>query len=528
MATDDELREMERHLRQQYQRAGKEVLETAEKYFKKFESLDKQKQKQVEEGKLTEEEYQTWRKNKILYGEHWDRLLSQITGELYKTNQAASAYVEGKSVKIFAENFNLVEKEIPDTPVKGYTFELVNEETVRQLATTGELMLPPPNPPDKYKDNKWNAKQVHAEVLQGILQGDSMDKIAKRLQNTVDKNHTSAIRNARTMVTAAENSGRQAGFDKAEKDGIIFKKEWIATVGDGRTRESHLAINGELVDNEATFSNGCRFPGDWSADPSEVYNCRCTLGSRFVGFNKKKLEEAVKGQEAEKSEKDIDSVSTVQEVTDMLRNSGWFRTSDRVNNLEGVDIESARMIYKTYEKLFDKYPFLKEKFLGVMSENAKETQFACASSKVIYVNTVWFSDYNNVRDEYLHSVAIKFHPKGTDVDSILVHEFGHNIDRFMAEVFERSSYYESTTFKRKVMGKFDKNISIKQEVSRYAEKNPQEWFAECFAEYFCSEEPRRVAKAFGEEFEKLLEKTEKEYNKKVEKAKQKTRIKLGG
>lgn len=303
---DDELKEMERYLRKQYQRAGKEVLETAEKYFKQFERLDKQKQSQVEDGKITEEEYQTWRKNKILYGEHWDRLLSQITGELYKTNQAASAYVEGKSVKIFAENFNLVEKEIPDTPVKGYTFELVNEETVRQLATTGELMLPPPNPPDKYKDNKWNAKQVHAEVLQGILQGDSMDKIAKRLQNTVDKNHTSAIRNARTMVTAAENSGRQAGFDKAEKDGIIFKKEWIATVGDGRTRESHLAINGELVDNGELFSNGCEFPGDWRADPSEVYNCRCTLGSRFVGFVKKKLEEAVKAQQEDASKSQFD------------------------------------------------------------------------------------------------------------------------------------------------------------------------------------------------------------------------------
>lgn len=532
MATDDELKEMERYLRKQYQRAGKEVLETAEKYFKKFESLDKSKKRLVEEGKLTEEEYQTWRKNKILYGEHWDRLLSQITGELYKTNQAAAAYVEGKSVKIFTENYNLIEKEIPDVPVKGYTFELVNEETVRQLATTGELMLPPPNPPDKYKDNKWNAKQVHAEVLQGILQGDSMNKIASRLLNTVDKNHTSAIRNARTMVTAAENSGRKSGLDKAEADGIIFKKEWIATIGDGRTRETHLAINGELVDNGELFSNGCEFPGDWRAEPCEVYNCRCTLATKFVGFNKKKLEEAAEKQEelreAEQSAKNIDSVSTVEEVTDMLRNSGWFRTSDKANNLEGVDIESAKMIYTTYEKLFDKYPFLKEKFLGVMSEGAKESQFACASRNMIYVNTVWFSDYNNMRDEYLYSVATKFHTKGTDVDSILVHEFGHNIDMFIAEVFERSSYYESTTFKRKVMGKFDKNISIRKEVSGYAEKNPQEWFAECFAEYFCSEEPRRVAKAFGEEFEKLLEKAEKEYNKKVEKAKQKTRIKLGG
>ncbi len=316
---DDELKQMEQYLRKLYSKAGKEVLVKAQNYLRKFENLDKKMKQKVEEGKLSEDEYQKWRKAEILSGEHWDNLLSQITGELYKTNKTASEYVAGKSVKIFSENYNLVKDEIPkNLPVKGYTFELVNEETVRQLATAGELMLPPPNPPDKYKDNKWNAKQVHAEVLQGIIQGNSMDDIAKRLYKTVDKNHSSAIRNARTMVTAAENSGRQAGFDKAEKDGIIFKKEWIATVGDGRTRETHLAINGELVDNEATFSNGCRFPGDWTADPSEVYNCRCTLGSRFVGFVKKSLEEAVEKIKEEQPEKSEELRSYAKEIEELI------------------------------------------------------------------------------------------------------------------------------------------------------------------------------------------------------------------
>ena len=43
-------------------------------------------------------------------------------------------------------------------------------------------------------------------------------------------------------------------------------------------------------------------------------------------------------------------------------------------------------------------------------------------------------------------------------------------------------------------------------VSDYATKDAQEWFAECFAEYITSAEPRVVASEFGKELEKLVEK----------------------
>lgn len=41
-------------------------------------------------------------------------------------------------------------------------------------------------------------------------------------------------------------------------------------------------------------------------------------------------------------------------------------------------------------------------------------------------------------------------------------------------------------------------------VSRYASKNNQEWFAECFAEYITSANPRVVTTEFGKELEKLV------------------------
>lgn len=58
--------------------------------------------------------------------------------------------------------------------------------------------------------------------------------------------------------------------------GIELKKQWLATL-DGRTRHSHAKLDGETIDTNKTFSNGCKYPGDPDGVAEEIYNCRCTL-----------------------------------------------------------------------------------------------------------------------------------------------------------------------------------------------------------------------------------------------------------
>jgi uncharacterized protein with gpF-like domain len=52
---------------------------------------------------------------------------------------------------------------------------------------------------------------------------------------------------------------------------------------DSRTRDSHRLMDGETVGVNEEFSNGLMYPGDPSGDPSEVYNCRCTVVSVVDG-----------------------------------------------------------------------------------------------------------------------------------------------------------------------------------------------------------------------------------------------------
>lgn len=109
----------------------------------------------------------------------------------------------------------------------------------------------------------------------GFENGIGIPEIAKQLQYELGISEKyRAERIARTEVISASNLSTQAG---AEATGIALDKEWISYIDD-RTRESHIAINGEKVDMNETFSNGLEVPGDPNGESEEVINCRCTVG----------------------------------------------------------------------------------------------------------------------------------------------------------------------------------------------------------------------------------------------------------
>ena len=283
--TDLKLEEMEKRLSAIYSRAEKEIQKTAEEYFSKFAAQDEKKRKLLEQGKITEEEYTKWRKGKVMYGKRFTEMKEQCAKQLLNVNQTAIAYVNGELPEVYSINYNALKSTVDG--VGGYSFPLVDADTVRNLAVTDTSLLPYKEI-DPAKDIPWNMKKINAETLQGILQGESMDKIAKRLRNVQEMNKTQAIRSARTMVTGAENKGRQDSYKRAEEDGIVMKREWIAT-NDSRTRHWHAELDGVEVDIDEPWVNDfgeIMFPGDPSADPANTYNCRCSMRSIVKGFKK--------------------------------------------------------------------------------------------------------------------------------------------------------------------------------------------------------------------------------------------------
>ena len=286
--TDLKLEEIEKRLSAIYSRAEKEIQQTADEYFSKFAKQDEAKRKLLEQGKITEEEYEKWRKGKVMYGKRFTEMKEQCAKQLLNVNQTAVAYINGELPEVYALNYNALESDVDG--VGGYSFTLVDADTVRNLAVTDTSLLPYKKI-DPKKDIPWNMKKINAETLQGILQGESMDKIAKRMMNVQEMNKTQAIRSARTIVTGAENKGRQDSYARAEADGIILQKEWLSSDQEGRTRKWHMpeAFDSLIVDIDKPFHNGegdIMFPGDPTASGANIYNCRCSMSAVVKGFKK--------------------------------------------------------------------------------------------------------------------------------------------------------------------------------------------------------------------------------------------------
>lgn len=293
--TDKELEKMERHLSSIYSRANNEIGETWKAYLAEVEKEIKPLQDAYDAAKLSGDksaikkagrELAAKQREKTLMDTHYRNLTKQLAGELSRVNETAVAYINGRLPNVYALNYNATANGVK-TAVSGYSFELVDASTVKNLATSDKTLLPYKYVDGK-KDVRWNTQKVNSEVLQGILQGESIPKIANRLSKVVGMNEASAIRNARTTVTSAENKGRMDMLHDAAGKGVITHKVWLAAI-DARTREAHRLLDGQEQDIDDPFESidgDIMFPGDPEARPEMVYNCRCTLTYKVVGFRR--------------------------------------------------------------------------------------------------------------------------------------------------------------------------------------------------------------------------------------------------
>lgn len=283
--TDHELHKLERKIRYEYAQAAVEIQKKTDDYFRRFHEKDEIKRQQVKEGKLKKKEYIKWRKNQLLVGARWKDLKNNIANDVLLTNEKARSMAEKFSYSAYANNFNFGSFEAETQSGVDTAFALYDRDTVEFLLRDNPDLLPPPGKETRLnielgRAELWEKQKIQSAALQGILQGESIPDIAKRLAKAVcDSNMVAAIRNARTMTTGAENAGRRAGHERAEKMGIHLEDVWIATL-DGRTRHEHRLLDQQSVKVGEPFKIGkyeLRYPGDPAGPPWLVYNCRCTI-----------------------------------------------------------------------------------------------------------------------------------------------------------------------------------------------------------------------------------------------------------
>ena len=274
--------EFQAEVRETYQQAQADAQEALSRFLKRFEKEDERQREKVKAGELSEADYKAWRKGKILRSRQLSSTLDQVSQAMTEANQVAVAALRGKLPEVYAENANFAAFQVCEASGLDLAFSLVDAPTVQHMLTAGEALFSVPAL-DVAKDVAWNRRLMASQLTQGVLLGESIPKMARRVQSVTGSNITTATRTARTAVTGAENAGRVSSYERARDMGISLKQEWVATL-DGRTRHSHRKLDGVKVEVGGTFPNGCRFPGDPTARYAEICNCRCTLVAAVEGF----------------------------------------------------------------------------------------------------------------------------------------------------------------------------------------------------------------------------------------------------
>lgn len=289
MDNDGEIEKLEKKLRKVYLQAQADTQAKMEDYLQRFAAKDAIKREQVKQGKITQAQYLEWRKGQIAVGKQWQDKVDALAADYTNANKIAMGMVRNDMAGTFATNHNYAAYQLEHDTSLDLSFTLYDRYTLKNLVAEDPNLLPLPSV-DIPKDLRWNKQKINSVITQAVLQGDSIPKIAQSLRKVTDMNHTAAVRNARTSMTAAQNAGRVESYKHAQDMGIEMEQEWLATL-DGRTRHSHRQMDGERIPvakdkwHPAKFSNGCRYPGDPQGPAWEIYNCRCTLVAAIKGID---------------------------------------------------------------------------------------------------------------------------------------------------------------------------------------------------------------------------------------------------
>lgn len=271
-----------RRLRKVYGDAVKEIDEQLKDYAKSFAAADAKMRKKLADGKITKDQYAAWQRAQAFQGRRWRDRRDMLAGTMYDADKLAQRIINGERLNVFTENMNSLAYDMEHGEGLDFGFGYYDSSTVARLLAENPDMLPPPSPKTvrKSTDIAWYNSRVNNAITRGIIQGKSIPDIAGMLaRETGETAYKAALRNARTAMTGAQNAGRIAAMQQAQRMGIKVQKRWMCTL-DGRTRDAHRDMDGQVRDVDKPFDSDfgrIGYPGDPTAHPANVYNCRCTL-----------------------------------------------------------------------------------------------------------------------------------------------------------------------------------------------------------------------------------------------------------
>lgn len=280
--TDERIAELEVRVHEAFTQAANELQDRLEVWLSEYDRQNREWQEAVKSGARTKQDYDTWLADRAMERQWQEDMVYNLSMDCIDSERLTQELISDEVPRVYRENANWAAYDVDSKIGYDTQFTLYDTDTVRRLIAR-EPQLIPGTGLDEAKSFAWNNRKFSSAITQGILQGESIPRIADRLKGVIAMDERSRVMAARTACTSAENAGRVQSYRRAESMGIRLMQEWIATL-DGRTRDTHRLLDGQKRPVGGTFcpqgygeKYSIRFPGDPRALGSMVWSCRCTL-----------------------------------------------------------------------------------------------------------------------------------------------------------------------------------------------------------------------------------------------------------
>lgn len=284
-------------------------------------------------------------------------------------------------------------------------------------------------------------KRIANNLSRGIATASDYKVIARNIAADSNVGFNRAMRITRTEGNRISNESAYDASMSAKDKGADVLKQWSAAL-DGRTRESHARVDGEIRELDEKFSNGLKYPGDSAGGAAEVVNCRCALLQRakwaldedeletlkeratfygldktenFNDFKKKYLKaaeaEKVASKATTKTDKTIEKTAKSGKIKERPKRGQFEEYEDPKTALKmlqketGYSADKAKKVQKVMDDYFG------DGYAAFTSGNkVKETAIIdeALSKMAIYDGDIWRGMHliNRKYDEFMQNVVI--------------------------------------------------------------------------------------------------------------------------
>ena len=357
------------------------------------------------------------------------RLRSLKRSKVYQQNyqEALKGQVSGILDKMHGDNYATIDKYLNGCYETGYV------GTMYDIAGQGVPIIAPIDQAaavkailtdSKVSNGLYNRlgvdvaklkKSITQEISRGIASGLAYRDIARNIRNVSGAPLSRAKTIARTEGHRIQQTSTRDAQYAARARGADVLKQWDAAL-DGRTRDSHRMVDGEIKELDEKFYNILMFPGDPSGSAAEVVNCRCTSDTRARWA----LDEEELNTLKERAEYfGLDKTKKFEEFREKYltaSNEIAAQNTDIAGTIQKLSASMDKADYEEYKKLVESNPniaklYSKADQISSVTLSASDGYYMPSSNSIVY---------SYPQQRYIDNGMSKY---GT-----LAHEYGHFFD----------------------------------------------------------------------------------------------------